>query len=148
MDKNLHIFIFALLLLLSCEGLNLKASDEEFQNKIKDILDSHLVQGQKWGMNYHFYRPGLEKYGPYQWLWDSAFHMITWSRINVTNSILDLRTMLQKQNNRTFQVPQMIFWGPEGIKDKILNPLLNSDPTVTDISQMPMLAFSLQRIYE
>lgn len=45
MDKNLHIFIFALLLLLSCEGLNLKASDEEFQNKIKDILDSHLVQG-------------------------------------------------------------------------------------------------------
>lgn len=42
----------------------------------------------------------------------------------------------------------MIFWGPEGIKDKILNPLLNSDPTVTDITQMPMLAFSLERIYE
>lgn len=98
-------------------------------------------------MKYHFYRPGLEKYGPYQWLWDSAFHMISWSRINVTNSILDLRTMLQKQNNRTFKVPEMIFWGPEGIKDKILNPLLNSDPTVTDITQMPMLAFSLERIY-
>lgn len=53
-------------------------------------------------MKFHFYRPGLEKYGPYQWLWDSAFHMITWSRINVTNSILDIKTMLQKQNNRTF----------------------------------------------
>jgi hypothetical protein len=53
-------------------------------------------------MNYHFYRPGLEKYGPYQWLWDSGFHMIAWSRINITNSILDIQTMLQKQNKRTF----------------------------------------------
>jgi hypothetical protein len=69
--------------------------------------------------------------------------MISWSRINVTNSILDIKTMLQKQNNITFEIPEMIFWGHEGIKDKLLNPLLNSDPTVTDISQMPMLAFSI-----
>lgn len=42
----------------------------------------------------------------------------------------------------------MIFWGHEGFKDIALNHLLNSDPTVTDISQMPMLAFSLERIHE
>ena len=42
----------------------------------------------------------------------------------------------------------MIFWGQEGFKDKIINRLLNSDPTITDITQMPMLAFSLRRIYE
>lgn len=41
----------------------------------------------------------------------------------------------------------MIFWGEEGLKDKIINHILNSDPTVTDISQMPMLAFSLERIH-
>lgn len=99
-------------------------------------------------MTYHFYRPGLEKYGPYQWLWDSAFHMISWSRLNPNNSLLDLRTMLQKQNKKTFEIPEMIFWGKQSEKDKIINRLLNSDPTVTDISQMPMLAFSLERIYE
>ena len=42
----------------------------------------------------------------------------------------------------------MIFWGHEGTKDILINRLLGSDPTVTDISQMPMLAFSLERIYE
>ena len=42
----------------------------------------------------------------------------------------------------------MIFWGHESSKDIAINHLLNSDPTVTDISQMPMLAFSLERIYE
>lgn len=74
--------------------------------------------------------------------------MITWSRINPLNSILDLRTMLQKQNSKTHEIPEMIFWGKEGLKDKLVNFLQNSDPTVTDISQMPMLAFSLERIYE
>ena len=34
-----------------------------------------------------------------QWLWDSGAHMITWSNKNVTNSILDLRTMLQMQQD-------------------------------------------------
>lgn len=56
---------------------------------------------------------------------------------------MDLKTMLQKQNNRTFEIPEMIFWGKEGLKDIIVNKLLNTDPTVTDITQMPMLAFSL-----
>lgn len=73
--------------------------------------------------------------------------MIAWSRINVTNSILDLRTMLQMQKY-TGEVPEMIFWGKESLKDKVLNKLMNSDPKTTDISQMPMLAFALRRIYE
>lgn len=56
--------------------------------------------------------------------------------------------MLQKQNKKNSKIPEMIFWGTEGIKDKILNHLLNSDQTVTDITQMPMLSFSLKRIYQ
>jgi hypothetical protein len=99
-------------------------------------------------MKYHFYRPGLEKYGPDQWLWDSAFHMIAWSRINVTNSILDLRTMLQKQVRKNGRVPEMIFWGEQSRKDKLINKLLLSDTTQTDITQMPMLPISLKRIYQ
>lgn len=55
-------------------------------------------------MTFHFYMPDAIKYGPAQWLWDSGFHMIAWSRINVTNSILDLRTMLKKQK-KNFRIP-------------------------------------------
>jgi|JI6StandDraft_1071083.scaffolds.fasta_scaffold15738_5 hypothetical protein len=125
----------------------LAMTDDELITNITKTLDSHLLEGSKWGMNYHFYRPGLVKYGPDQWLWDSCFHMIAWSRINVTNSVLDLRTMLQMQKP-TGEVPEMIMWGHQGKKDKILNKLLQSDPKTTDISQMPMLAFALRRIYE
>lgn len=46
------------------------------------------------------------------------------------------------------EIPEMIFWGKESWKDKLLNKLFFTDPTVTDISQMPMLMFSLQRIYK
>lgn len=99
-------------------------------------------------MKYHFYRPGLEKYGPDQWLWDSAFHMISWSRLDVNNSILDLRTMLQKQVQKNGRVPEMIFWGKQSWKDKLLNKLLLSNTTITDITQMPMLPISLKRIYQ
>lgn len=42
----------------------------------------------------------------------------------------------------------MIFWGEQTRKDKILNKLLLSDPTQTDITQMPMLPIALNRIYE
>ena len=35
--------------------------------------------------------PGLQKYGPYQWLWDGGSHQIVWTHRNVTNSILSLR---------------------------------------------------------
>jgi hypothetical protein len=61
------------------------------------LLESHTVIGERWGMQYHFYKPALEKYSSSQWLWDSGSHMIAWSHRNVTNAILDLRTMLQMQ---------------------------------------------------
>jgi hypothetical protein len=98
-------------------------------------------------MKFHTYRPGLEKYGPDQWLWDSCFHMIAWSRINVTNSILDLRTMFQKQVRKNGRVPEMIFWGNQTKKDILINKLTLSDITQTDITQMPMIPISLNRIY-
>ena len=37
--------------------------------------------GHKWGLPFHFYRPSLQKYGAYQWLWDSGSHQIVWSAL-------------------------------------------------------------------
>jgi hypothetical protein len=145
---GLEARLVLLVLLLTAVKGALTPDEDKLVQHVKSVLDSHLVEGEKWGMKYHFYRPGLEKYGPDQWLWDSAFHMISWSRLNVTNSILDLRTMLQKQVHKNARVPEMIFWGAQSRKDILLNKLLLSDTTQTDITQMPMLPISLKRIYE
>ena len=98
-------------------------------------------------MDYHFYRPGLYKYGPNQWLWDSCFHMIAWSRINLNNSLLDLRTMMQKQVKKNGRIPEMIYWGQQKRRDAMMNKFFLSDPSQTDITQMPMTPIALKRIY-
>jgi hypothetical protein len=146
--KATLLIIFAIVVTSAMQDYSLTPDETIFVQHIKKVLDDRLVQGDKWGMKFHFYRPGLEKYGPDQWLWDSAFHMISWSRINETNSILDLRTMLQKQVRKNARIPEMIFWGNQTWKDKLLNKLLLSDTTQTDITQMPMLPLALKRIYE
>jgi len=56
--------------------------------------------------------------------------------------------MLQKQVKKNGRVPEMIFWGEQSKKDVLLNTLLLSDTTQTDITQMPMLPIALKRIYE
>ena len=116
-------------------------------DNVRQTLNNNFLGGERWGMNYHFYRPGLYKYGPNQWLWDSCFHMIAWSRLNVTNSILDLRTMLQKQVKKNGRIPEMIYWGQQTKRDAMMNKFFLSDPSQTDITQMPMTPIALKRIY-
>ena len=73
--------------------------------------------------------------------------MIAWSRLNVTNSILDLRTMLQKQVRKDGRIPEMIYWGKQSTGSNLVNKLLLSDTSQTDITQMPMTPIALRRIY-
>jgi hypothetical protein len=81
-----------------------------------DYLESHLCEGTKWGKKFHFYKPANQKYSADQWLWDSGSHMIVWSHKNVTNSILDLRTMLHFQDDNGF-IPEEIFWSNRTVKE-------------------------------
>lgn len=41
----------------------------------------------------------------------------------------------------------MIFWGKQSTGDIIMNKLLLSDTSQTDITQMPMVPIALKRIY-
>lgn len=51
----LKIILLCMILLISQQRI----TDEDFQKYIENILNSHLVEGNKWGLNFHFYRPGL-----------------------------------------------------------------------------------------
>jgi hypothetical protein len=109
-------------------------------------LEEHLCEGVKWGLPFRFYRPSLQKYSPDQWLWDSGSHMIVWSHRNTTNAVLDLRTMLQMQQPDGF-IPEEIFWGPRTQLEDDEIRLQYSNSKFTDITQMPVLPFSLRAMF-
>ncbi len=123
-------------------------SEKEIVEACYSYLESHLVEGTRWGMKYRFYKPANTKYGPHQWLWDSGWHMIVWSHRKPENAIEDLRTMLQFQQPNGF-IPEMIFWGGKLFLERIASIFFGySNDRYTDISQMPMLAFSLRAIWD
>ena len=111
-------------------------------------LKSHEMIGTKWGKQYHFYRPALTKYSASQWLWDSGWHMIVWSHRQPENAIADLRTMLQFQQPNGF-IPEIIFWQPNGIVKKFFDRFLGySRQEYTDLTQVPMLPYSVRAIWD
>jgi hypothetical protein len=152
-EKMFKLFIALIVVLcISLSAFGLKSSQntstyEGIVDTCYSFLESHLCEGHKWGMKYHFYRPSIEKYSPDQWLWDSGSHMIVWSHKNVDNAIKDLRTMLQMQQEDG-RIPEEIFWGPRSAKEEAELLLQYSSTKFTDTTQMPVLPFSLRTIYE
>ena len=110
-------------------------------------LESNKQIGERWGYEYHFYKPANTKYGPSQWLWDSGWHMIVWSHRNVENAIKDLQSLLNFQQDNGF-IPEMIFWGQRSKLAKFMDRFFGySNEKYTDITQMPMLAYSVRAIW-
>ena len=120
----------------------------ELVEKCYTILKSHEVVGTNWGKNYQFYRPALRKYGAYQWLWDSGWHMIVWSHYRPWNAVADLRTLLRFQQPDGF-IPEIIFWKQNALLRK-LNKLASgySQEEYADLTQMPMLAYSVRAMWQ
>jgi hypothetical protein len=126
--------------------------------QVHEFLQSHLVEGERCWIapdphgnetkcfHYHFYRPSLTKYSAAQWLWDSGSHMISWSQLNVSNSIEDLRTMLYMQRANGF-IPETTFWANQSLGQDADNLLFYGNTETTQITQMPVLAFSLRAIW-
>ena len=111
------------------------------------VLKSLEVNGVKWGKEYHFGRPALTKYGPYQWLWDSGWHAIVWSHRVPEKAVAELRSLLQFQRPDGF-IPEIIFW-QQGRLSKTLARLAAgySRGECTDLTQIPMLAYAVRAIW-
>ena len=113
-------FLVVLVLVASFQYVIAKSVKDADISKIidscYDYLESHLCEGEKWGLPFHFYRPSIEKYSADQWLWDSGSHMIVWSQKNVSNAVLDMRTMLQMQQDDG-RIPEQIYWSDRSPKE-------------------------------
>ncbi|CUE73437.1 glycoside hydrolase, putative [Bodo saltans] len=154
---SLYLFLVMMIVayVATCQQQN-TSSPTAIVDQAYTFLTEHLVEGSRcWdGPNgepnqcydFHFYRPSMTKYATAQWLWDSGSHMITWSHKNVSNSIADLRTMVQMQRRNGF-IPETIFWPPQSNVTNVNNMWFYNNTEVCEISQLPVLPYSLRAIW-
>lgn len=114
----------------------------------KSFQQKNLVTGSAFGFNFSFNRPSTYKYSASQWLWDSGAHQIVWVALgHVDLAIADLRTQLQFQLEDG-RIPQQINWEAKKSWSDPFKPQLYSKREYNDLSQMPVLPYSLQSIYQ
>ncbi|KAK5707291.1 hypothetical protein LTR17_020826 [Elasticomyces elasticus] len=108
----------------------------------------NLVTGSAFGFVYSFNRPSSYKYSASQWLWDSGAHQITWVALGSADlAVADLRTQLlfQLDNGR---IPQQINWQAKKSWRDPFKPQLFSKLEYNDLTQTPVLPYSLRSIYK
>lgn len=112
------------------------------------LLASLEIRGSRWGKLFHTYRPALTKYGPFQWLWDSGWHMIVWSRRRPENAVADLRTMLRFQQPDGF-IPGVIFWRRNRWLGKLAGFFTGyTGDRFSPLTQLPMLAYAVRAVWQ
>ncbi|HEX9075649.1 MAG TPA: trehalase family glycosidase, partial [Anaerolineae bacterium] len=114
----------------------------------KDVLAKNRHQGRSsWGnRSYSFVCPSNETY-PFQWLWDSCFHAIALTHVDVGLAQQELLCLLQAAQPDGF-IPHMILWEREKYLEQISHyniAMLND--YLTAITQPPVLAQAVERVY-
>lgn len=82
--------------------------DADLLARAGDLLAENTRHGELQGRRYTFTVPAPSHY-PFQWFWDSCFHAIVWSRIDVARAIEELRALLAMQSPTGF-IPHVVFW--------------------------------------
>jgi glycogen debranching enzyme len=98
------------------------------------------------GDAYDFVCPSPGHY-PFQWFWDSCFHAIALTHVDVGRALQELRGLAAAADPDGF-MPHMILWDMHAHLDALARyniRLLRSDRTAT--IQPPVLAIALERVY-
>ncbi|TFF91007.1 MAG: hypothetical protein EU548_00080 [Promethearchaeota archaeon] len=126
-----------------------KASQiEQLEEQVQNLLLSNLVTGEDTSdppKTYTYICPDKKRY-PHQWLWDSCFHIIVNSHLNVELARRELETLLKGQREDGL-VPHMIYWKPNlSIIDKFVKRYY-LDKKRSSLTQTPLLPQALRAIY-
>ena len=107
------------------------------------------LEGRRFGRGFSFHRPSNTKYGPHQWLWDSCFHAMSLSHVNVTEALFEVLSLFEFQDPASGFLPEMTYWVDDPNQQGIAGAMYGySRPEHTDITQMPMVMYPIQRIYD
>jgi len=109
---------------------------------LRDASLKLLLANRRKTNGYQYTVPSPSTY-PYQWLWDSCFHIIVLAKLDPDAAIAEVKALLARQFDDGM-IPHMIFW----------NPLLFRPYNIgwgkkgtSSITQPPMLAYASWEIY-
>jgi Mannosylglycerate hydrolase MGH1-like glycoside hydrolase domain len=102
---------------------------------------SRRILERNWVPTPGFTMPNRRKY-PWQWLWDSCFHAIAWSRLGDPRGVKELESVLALQLPSGF-VPHMGYWAKPAASLALWHVLGRSD-----ITQPPMYGHALRLLAE
>lgn len=114
----------------------------------KQVLQSNRHSGKSHWENrsFDFVCPSNVTY-PFQWLWDSCFHAIALTHVDVELAQQELLCLLQAAQPDGF-IPHMILWEREKYLPQIATySIATLNDYLTTISQPPVLAQAVERVY-
>lgn len=115
----------------------------DLKREVMEIMrmNAHEYEGHRYTI------PSAHAY-PYQWLWDSCFHAITFTHLDMVEAAKDeLRSVVARQFENGM-LPHMIYWQHSSATiHKYLDINWGTEGT-SSITQPPMLAFAAWRIFE
>ncbi len=124
-------------------------SHADLENKAIDLLKKNLVKGQTINppiQDYTYICPDPKRY-KHQFLWDSCFHVIVNSRLNLELAKLEFETLLKRQESDGFMA-HMNYW-KQGFSpvDKVVKKYYKNQDT-SSLTQPALVAQALRSIYE
>jgi glycogen debranching enzyme len=112
----------------------------DLRANVAALFDANRRQGHaEWcRADYDYVCPSAETY-PFQWFWDSCFHAIVLSRIDVDRAEAELRTLLLSQQRDGF-IPHVTYWSSQ--KPVLTSPYQVAGPSAWQSASMqpPVLA--------
>jgi hypothetical protein len=83
---------------------------------------------------------------PWQWLWDSCFHAVCWSRLGRPDrAVVELTNALAHQDDDGF-VPHITYWSSSGRADDLIHAEFWARPATSSITQPPMYGHAIAEL--
>lgn len=122
---------------------------EELEAGARNILLSNLRQGvADWNeKEFSFVVPSLRGY-PFQWFWDSCFHAIALTHLDLDQAKAELRTLMSGALPDGF-IPHIIFWEMDKQPDFLARNIVGmTSPFYSATMQPPIIAYAVERVFQ
>ncbi len=115
------------------------------RNKLKKNIFELLLRNRRTSGEYQYTVPSPQTY-PYQWLWDSCFHVIIFSACDYPKEAKKELLSLVSHQFKNGMLPHMIYWD-KGSPTDFPKVKWGKKDTST-ITQPPMIAYAAWQIYQ
>ena len=120
----------------------------QLEEQARQILLTNLRKGvADWnGKEFSFVVPSLTGY-PFQWFWDSCFHAIALTHLDLDQARAEITTLLSGAQPDGF-IPHIIFWEMEKQPDFLSRNIVGmTSPYFSATIQPPIIAYAVERVY-